>query len=153
MRLLTHNMLQCPRTKEYPLELHATNVDDVEVEYSREFVLRMLPRLDWNVFWKAADALGVADLSDALPKTVPDENTSDDILRKVHNALMEWHVVEGTLTSPSGQMYIISAGIPNLIISDAGDKCATLGASSNEGEKSGDNPGSGVRNSDDQMTT
>lgn len=119
MRLLTHNMLQCPRTKEYPLDLKATAVDDIEVEYSREFVLRMIPRLDWAVFLKAAGALGVSDLCKLLPHTPPGDDSSDDILRTVHKTLMEYHVVEGSLTSPSGHVYTISSGIPNLIIADA----------------------------------
>jgi uncharacterized protein YbaR (Trm112 family) len=118
MRLLTHNMLQCPRTKAYPLVLTATEVDDVEVDYRREFVLRMVPRLDWAVLRAAAAALNVAGLVDRLPLEPPGADASDEVLRPVHAALMEWHVVEGRLACEGGPVYAISGGIPNLIPSD-----------------------------------
>jgi multifunctional methyltransferase subunit TRM112 len=118
MRLLTHNMLLCPRTKAYPLTLEATQVDDVEAEFSRDFILRMLPRLDWSVLRTAAAALKVPGLADALPEDPPTDDDTDDVLKAVHAALLEWHVVEGRLVSPQGHMYSISAGIPNLISAD-----------------------------------
>ena len=49
MRLLTHNVLQCPRTRSYPLKLVAQETETVEVEYDRDFIEAMLPRVDWKV--------------------------------------------------------------------------------------------------------
>jgi multifunctional methyltransferase subunit TRM112 len=118
MRLLTHNMLLCPRSKSYPLSLEATQVDDVEAEFSRDFILRMLPRLDWSVLRTAAEALKVPGLVRSLPEDPPTSADSDEVLKAVHTALLEWHVVEGKLISPQGHVYCISAGIPNLISAD-----------------------------------
>jgi multifunctional methyltransferase subunit TRM112 len=129
MRLLTHNMLLCPRTKSYPLALEATEVDDVEADFSREFILRMLPRLDWPVLRTAAAALNVPGLADALPAEQPTEKDTDEVLRAVHAALLEWHVVEGRLVSPKGPVYSISAGIPNLVSTEPIPDC-TAGAPS-----------------------
>lgn len=54
MRLLTHNVLQCPRTQAYPLKLEVRELENVEVEYDKDFILRMLPRLDWGVLCQTA---------------------------------------------------------------------------------------------------
>lgn len=118
MRLLTHNMLQCPITKSYPLTLETSEVDEVEVDYRREFVLRMLPRLNWDVLRSAAAALNVPGLAESLPAEVPAEDATDEVLRPVHAALMQWHVVEGLLRSGEGPTYVISGGIPNLLPRD-----------------------------------
>lgn len=117
MRLLTHNMLQCPRTQTYPLQLIAEECDDVSVEYSAPFIQRMLGRLDWSVFHAAAQQLPDPELIKALPATAPSVDAGDDVLRVVHRALMEWHVVEGKLIA-DGAEYRVSNGIPNLVLTE-----------------------------------
>lgn len=118
MRLLTHNMLQCPRTKEYPLRLEVRRAEVVDVEYSEAFIRRMLSRIDWSVFRAAAAPFTQVD----LPVSPPDENVSEQVLKDVHKALLEWHVIDGVLISPSGASYDITDGIPNLIIVDVKGK-------------------------------
>lgn len=115
MRLLTHNMLQCPRTKSYPLRLTTTEVDLVEVDYQREFVLRMIPRLDWTVLRAATAALNVPELLQGLPESPPEGDASDETLMAVHRAILEYHVVEGKLACVEGPTYTITGGIPNLV--------------------------------------
>lgn len=120
MRLLTHNMLQCPRTKAYPLELSVSECDNVSVEYSAPFLRRMFDRLDWPVFYSAVQKLPDADVVAKVPTEIPGANAEEDVLRAVHAALLEWHVVEGRLAAPGpdGPVYSISGGIPNLVITE-----------------------------------
>lgn len=119
MRLLTHNMLQCPRTRAYPLELEIETCDEVDVEFSAPFVRRMLPRLDWGVFLAAAKQLPDPELVNLLPAEPPTDDTPDDgdVLKAVHRALLQWHVVEGKL-STEGATYKVSNGVPNLVITE-----------------------------------
>lgn len=116
MRLLTHNMLQCPRTRSYPLELQIETCDEVQVDYSAEFVLRMVPRLNWGVFLAAARQLPDEELVARLPEGPPG-GEDDDVLRAVHRALLQWHVVEGALVA-EGTSYRVSNGVPNLVITE-----------------------------------
>ena len=115
MRLLTHNMLQCPRTKGYPLKLEVHEAKEVPVEYSKAFVMKMADRLDWSTFRAAAAPLTAVD----IPVEAPTEDTDEGVWRGVHRALLEWHVVRGILRAPDGTQYEIKDGIPNLIITEA----------------------------------
>lgn len=119
MRLLTHNMLQCPRTRAYPLELEIETCDEVVVEYSAAFIRRMLPRVNWEVFLAAAKQIPDAELVGMLPAAAPGDEAADDgdVLKAVHRALLQWHVVDGKL-SADGVRYTVSNGIPNLVITE-----------------------------------
>ncbi len=108
-------MLQCPRTKGYPLKLEVLEAKEVSVEYSKAFVVRMASRLDWGTFRKAAAPFTSVD----VPVEVPSEDADDAVWRTVHRALLEWHVVRGILRAPDGTEYEIKDGIPNLIIAEA----------------------------------
>lgn len=120
MRLLTHNMLVCPRTKTFPLRLTISTCDDVDVEYSEEFVRRMVPRLDWSAFLTAAKQLPDPQMISMLPDAPPEESDSTDesIWRAIHRALLEWHVVEGELHAQDGTSYLVRNGVPNLVITE-----------------------------------
>lgn len=121
MRLLTHNMLQCPRTKAYPLQLTAKTCDDVQVDFSEPFIRRMLPRLNWSVFRSAASQLPDPETIALLPEHAPDEVAAIDenILKAIHRALLEWHVVDGFLQAEENSTkYFVRNGIPNLVITE-----------------------------------
>jgi multifunctional methyltransferase subunit TRM112 len=90
-------------------------VDQVEVDYRREFVLRMIPRLDWPVLLEATAALNVTELTECLPESPPGADASDETLMAVHRAMLEYHVVEGQLACADGPVYTVSGGIPNLV--------------------------------------
>ncbi|CAN8075721.1 unnamed protein product [Agarophyton chilense] len=112
-------MLQCPRTQTYPLHLTADTCDDVEVPFSAQFILRMLPRLNWDVFRDAAAQFPDEEMMAKLPETLPEADSLDeDALKAIHRALMEWHVVDGTLTAEGGGVYVIKDGVPNLVITE-----------------------------------
>lgn len=120
MRLLTHNMLVCPRTKTFPLELVISTCDDVDVDFSEAFVRRIIPRLDWNAFLNAAKQLPDKEVIALLPETAPQENgdLGDQVCRAIHRALLEWHVVEGELRADDGTRYLVRNGVPNLVITE-----------------------------------
>lgn len=119
MRLLTHNMLHCPRTKSYPLHLVAATCDDVQVPFSEAFIRRMLPRLQWEVFREAAAQFPDEDMLAKLPESTPQPDALDEpTLKAIHRALLEWHVVDGTLKAENGSEYAVTNGIPNLVITE-----------------------------------
>ncbi|KAF6004433.1 hypothetical protein F1559_002188 [Cyanidiococcus yangmingshanensis] len=126
MRLLTHNLLICPVHKK-PLAIrHVTSVDIIAVEYQPQFILRMIPRLDWSLLREAALAVE-SDCIDALPETPPRpqeleflESTNDEVERPpvmaaLQRLLLETHVVVGQLHCEHGEYYQIDEGIPNLL--------------------------------------
>lgn len=118
-------MLQCPRTKAYPLVLTAATCDDVEVEFSETFIRRMLPRINWPVFRDAASQLPDPDTISKLPEAAPELDTEldDSVLRAIHRALLEWHVVDGFMQAEdSATRYLVRNGIPNLVITEVVQK-------------------------------
>lgn len=80
----------------------------------------MLSRLDWLVFLSAARQLPDADLIAQLPEQPPSDDIPDDAdaMRAVHRALLQWHVVEGTLTAKDDAVYKVTNGVPNLVITE-----------------------------------
>lgn len=58
MRVLTHNMLMCNVkgcvSNNYPLKIHATQVEKVDTVCVPQFVVNVLPKLDWPALVKGA---------------------------------------------------------------------------------------------------
>lgn len=118
MRLITHNMLMCNKkgvVNGYPLKIKAEEVEVVETEFSKEFVEKMLPKLNWSAFVAAAEELQVRN---DLPDTYDATNLEDQVfLKAVHHALVEVHVKKGELICPeSGRAFKINNGIPNMLL-------------------------------------
>ncbi|CAG4950296.1 unnamed protein product [Colias eurytheme] len=122
MKLITHNMLTSKCLKGvvtgYPLAINATNIKITEVDFNPEFITRIIPKLDWEVLWRAADSIGH---SDGLPQTVePKFEENSEFLKKVHKVLLEIEIEEGNLVCPeSGRRFPISKGIPNMLLTEA----------------------------------
>ncbi|KAG7464449.1 hypothetical protein MATL_G00165700 [Megalops atlanticus] len=120
MKLLTHNMLTSHVkgvTKGYPLLIKATEVKVSEVEFNPQFVIRMIPKLEWPSLVQAAAGLGY--LNDLPSDLVPDYENNEEFLRKVHRVLLEVEVLEGCLQCPeSGREFPISRGIPNMLLNE-----------------------------------
>ncbi|XP_041986910.1 multifunctional methyltransferase subunit TRM112-like protein [Aricia agestis] len=122
MKLLTHNMLTSKCLKGvvtgYPLAINATDIKVNEVEFNPDFISRVIPKLDWEVLWRAADSIGH---SEGLPQTIePKFEEDSEFLKKVHKVLLEVEVEEGHLTCPeSGRQFPISKGIPNMLLTEA----------------------------------
>ncbi|XP_045516291.1 multifunctional methyltransferase subunit TRM112-like protein [Pieris brassicae] len=122
MKLITHNMLtsKCLRgvVTGYPLAINATIINITEVDYNPEFITRIIPKLDWEVLWRAADSIGH---SDGLPQTIePKFEENNELLKKAHRVLLEVDIEEGNLVCPeSGRRFPISKGIPNMLLTEA----------------------------------
>lgn len=88
-----------------------------EADFSSEFLVRMLPRIDYTTLVAVATQLGHGS---ELPKAIPvDAATDDEFLQKLHHVLLEVNVVEGELECPeSGTKFPITSGIPNMLIAE-----------------------------------
>ncbi|BES88216.1 Trm112p-like protein [Nesidiocoris tenuis] len=121
MRLLTHNMLTSKCVKGvmqgYPLGIQATKVQVMESDFNKDFVTRVIPKLDYSTLWNAAKTLGY---SAELPETlVENYEGNEEFLRKVHHVLLEIEVVEGDLICPeTGRKFPITSGIPNMLLNE-----------------------------------
>ena len=71
------------------------------------------------ILWLKLKQLGY---SDELPKVeiLNDESlNNEDLLKKLHNVLLELEVIEGELVCPeTGRKFQISNGIPNMLVND-----------------------------------
>lgn len=117
MRLITHNMLKSNvRGVEdgYPLRIESEQVQVQEVDFNADFIVNMIPKLEWAAFVGAARSLGV----DGLPDELSEEQMGDEeVQRKIHHALLEIHVVQGFLICPSTERkFKVSNGIPNMLL-------------------------------------
>uniref|UniRef100_K3WI03 Multifunctional methyltransferase subunit TRM112-like protein n=1 Tax=Globisporangium ultimum (strain ATCC 200006 / CBS 805.95 / DAOM BR144) TaxID=431595 RepID=K3WI03_GLOUD len=120
MRLITHNMLMCNKkgvVNGFPLRIEIEEVEVVASDFHIEFIRKMLAKIDWAAFLAGAKALSVAD---GLPEQMGAEaieSVGEDVLRKVHHALLEVHVKKGKLICPeSGREFNIIDGIPNMLL-------------------------------------
>ncbi|XP_044220551.1 multifunctional methyltransferase subunit TRM112-like protein [Thunnus albacares] len=120
MKLLTHNMLTSHVkgvTKGYPLLIKASEVKVNDLEFNPQFISRMIPKLEWGALVQAAEELG--HRQDLPSELVPDYQTNEEFLKKVHRALLEVEVIEGCLQCPeSGREFPISKGIPNMLLNE-----------------------------------
>lgn len=119
MRLLAHNMLACNVkgvVNGYPLKIEPKETRESETPFNAEFLVHMLPKMEWPAFVGAAKEIGVTN----LPSDIPDDAASDEeFLRAFHHALLEVHVEEGELVCPeSGRRFPISKGIPNMLLNE-----------------------------------
>ena len=145
MRLLTHNLLVCPVHREALRIEQVRELEVIAAEYRPEFIVRMLPRLDWEVLRAAAAATAAAADAgrlEALPPQSPDVEVIhaalrdgqvaqyEGLLQALHHLLVETHVITARLGCPHGEQYAIDGGIPNLLAEaaippDAMDDVAT----------------------------
>ncbi len=57
MKLITHNMLTSNIlkgvTKGFPLKIKAVKVENISVDYNRDFIVRILPRIEYDALRSA----------------------------------------------------------------------------------------------------
>merc|ERR1740130_412731 len=128
MKLLTHNLLQCPLSGTYPLKIVPTNIERTETEFNRDFIVNMIPKLEWSVLVQAATDVGAGGLPEAIP-----ENADEDegFLQMLHSVLLDTHVKEGELLSQCGRRYPIEDAIANMLLKEdevAGEPAAEADA-------------------------
>lgn len=118
MRLVTHNMMRSnvkdvSEEEGYPLRIEASEVRREECEFDGEMVKGLMPKMNYAALRDAAENLGEKD----LPAELPEGDLDEDLLRKLHSALLEIHVVEGALICPkTGRTFKVNNGIPNMLL-------------------------------------
>ena len=115
MRLLTHNMLMSPGTKNgYPLAIEVEKMEEVEAEFSAEFMVRMVEKVDYPALLATVASLNVES---GLPAVVPEKFAEDEtFLQALHHVLMEIEIVDGQLVCPeTSKKFPVKDGIPSLM--------------------------------------
>lgn len=125
MKLLTHNLLQCPLSGTYPLKIVCREIERTESEFRPDVMLNMLPKLEWSVLLEAARDVGFEGLPDAVPD---DANDNDEFLQLLHTCILDTHVKEGDLVSSMGRVYPINDSIPNMLLQEGESMEAAGGA-------------------------
>ena len=145
MKLLTHNMLMSPGTRNgYPLAIEVEKMEVVESEFNAEFMVRMVDKIDYSALLttiRAVRARSTAScmksilnflrslpissplsliqlaVESALPPAVPDKYAEDEtFLTALHHALMEIEILEGQLVCPeTSKKFPIKEGIPSML--------------------------------------
>ncbi|CAF3385593.1 unnamed protein product [Rotaria sp. Silwood1] len=121
MKLITHNMLTSNIlkgvTKGFPLKINAIKIENVSVDYNRDFITRILQRIEYDALRTAVTDLGLKEL---LPETLSETIQHDDkFLRKMHKILLEYEVEEGELICPeTGRKFPILKGIPKMLLQE-----------------------------------
>ncbi|KAJ1735223.1 hypothetical protein H4S06_001676 [Coemansia sp. BCRC 34490] len=121
MRLITHNMLKChvknctDPDKQFPLRFKDVQLEQIDAERNNEFLVRMLPRIDWPALSKTTKELDIT-----LPETVPGNPEDDEeFLQALHTAILETHIKQGSmLCDGCGHEYKITNGIPNMLLAE-----------------------------------
>ncbi|CAF1014931.1 unnamed protein product [Didymodactylos carnosus] len=122
MKLITHNMLTSNIIKGvkngFPLKINAVKVENITVDYNRDFITRMLPRIEYNALRSAVSDIGI---NESLPEVLSESLQEDDeFLKKMHKVLLEIEIEEGELICPeTGRKFPIRKGIPNMLLSES----------------------------------
>eukprot|EP00389_Voromonas_pontica_P009835 GDKH01014938.1.p1 GENE.GDKH01014938.1~~GDKH01014938.1.p1 ORF type:complete len:165 (-),score=29.45 GDKH01014938.1:135-629(-) len=94
-------------------------------EFSSAFVKNMLAKLEWDALVKTANDVAEQLPEEergclALPPTFASSDADDEtFLQAVHNAILDFHVLSGSLKCPScGREYGVDNGIPNMLLHD-----------------------------------
>lgn len=90
-----------------------------EVDFNPEFILKIIPKVDWTVLYNAAESIGQLD-GIGLPKDIVENFENDnEFLKKAHHVLLEIDILNGELVCPeTGRLFPIVNGIPNMILNE-----------------------------------
>lgn len=100
----------------YPLQITLAAAEEAykmeSQELNPQFLRKMLQRMDYPVLADAAKSVGL-DLPSSYSET---DLENESFISQVHRCMMEFHVLEGTMTCPKcDRTYTISKGIPNML--------------------------------------
>ncbi len=116
MRLLTHNSLRCQAkdvVKGYPLQLEIEDMEVVESDFNRDFIVSILPGLDWSGVLLVAQAVGIEGLPDTFSISLWND---EEFLLAMHNLLLDVHIIKGKLVCPESQRsFKIENGIADMM--------------------------------------
>ncbi|KAJ1748599.1 hypothetical protein LPJ79_004398 [Coemansia sp. RSA 1821] len=101
--------------RQFPLRFKNVQLEQVVADYNYEFLVRMLPRIDWNALLITTKELGIE-----LPSSIPKDVEKDEaFLEALHVAIIETHVKEGSMVCLGcGHEYKITKGIPNMLLAE-----------------------------------
>ena len=139
MRLLTHNMLMSPGTKNgYPLAIEVEKMEETESEFNADFTARMVAKIDYAALLSTLSSVRASrtpllacghcsrvmrspraqlKVESTLPNTVPTNFAEDEaFLLALHHVLMEIEIVDGQLVCPeTAKKFPIKDGIPSML--------------------------------------
>eukprot|EP00258_Populus_trichocarpa_P002409 XP_002302295.2 multifunctional methyltransferase subunit TRM112 homolog A [Populus trichocarpa] len=117
MRLFTHNMLSSNIkgvANGFPLRIEVDQVVEKQVDFNPDFLRNMFPKLEWKALVDAARTMGYTELPEEADSSMLE---SEELLRKLHHALLELHLEEGALVCPeTGRKFPVNKGIPNMLL-------------------------------------
>ncbi|XP_031619461.1 multifunctional methyltransferase subunit TRM112-like protein [Contarinia nasturtii] len=121
MKLLTYNFLTSSAIKGvkvgYPLKLHVLKKREVQIDFNAEFLIRMIPRLEWRTVLEGAKSIGC--LNELPPEVTKSHSADINFLEKLHHILLEIDVTDGHLECPeTGRKFSILNGIPNMLLNE-----------------------------------
>ena len=98
MKLLTHNMLMSPGTRNgYPLAIEVEKMEEVEAEFNAEFMARMVDKIDYGALLKTVSHI-VTQVNLGIVKQATFESESfgsavalDPCRCEIHNFLTHIH--------------------------------------------------------------
>ncbi|KAI0472012.1 hypothetical protein GGR56DRAFT_656512 [Xylariaceae sp. FL0804] len=122
MKILSLNFLTCAvkacksSSDSYPLHPKDAELVQDEIELDPEFLVRLLPRIDWSALSTTATELGFPALPPQAPE--PEALRGDAAaLRDLHHLLLETQMVEGALVcGRCGHEYAVREGIANFLL-------------------------------------
>lgn len=119
MRLLTHNSLRCATKnviKGYPLGITVEDYEVRESEFNKEFMMHVLPTLEWEGVLIAARVIGIEGMPECFDISLVED---DEFLLAMHNLLLDVHIIKGTLICPeSGKTFQVQNGIADMMVEE-----------------------------------
>ncbi|KAG7693134.1 hypothetical protein KL930_004781 [Ogataea haglerorum] len=120
MKFLTTNFVKCAVKScdaselSFPLKYEECELELQEHDFNPEFLVSMLPRLNWDAVVQVAADLG----NTTLPSTKPEgiEN-NEQMLKDLHSLLLETQIINGKMTCRHcGHVYYIKDSIANFLL-------------------------------------
>eukprot|EP00477_Mikrocytos_mackini_P001326 GAHX01001423.1.p1 GENE.GAHX01001423.1~~GAHX01001423.1.p1 ORF type:complete len:155 (-),score=31.34 GAHX01001423.1:148-585(-) len=121
MKLITHNMLVCPRVgcdSTLPLRIKSSDMQEMSISLNEKLIESLLPKINLETLKTALYDLKLE--SSLKVENIPTNLTphiNRDLFREIHSKLFCLDVVTGTLEcNVCGTFFPIENGIPNLKI-------------------------------------
>ncbi|KAI0547319.1 hypothetical protein F4679DRAFT_555022 [Xylaria curta] len=122
MKVLSLNFLTCAvktcktQSESYPLHPKDAELVQDDIELNEDFLVNLLPRIDWAALSTTATELGFPALP-ATPPTPEALRSDAKTLRDLHGLLLETQMVEGKLVcAVCGHEYAVREGIANFLL-------------------------------------
>ncbi|KAI0157462.1 hypothetical protein GGR57DRAFT_67459 [Xylariaceae sp. FL1272] len=122
MKVLSLNFLTCAvktcktNSDSYPLHPKDAELVSDDIELNEEFIVNLLPRIDWPALATTATELGFPPLPTTAP--TPESLRADEkTMKDLHNLLLETQMMEGKLICKAcGHEYQVREGIANFLL-------------------------------------